>query len=406
MKLVPEIIDRAAHKEFRRFLEITGRGNWERKIAKLNSLPLFPSPSPNAYFRYLANRNPLVEYISRYLELERQGKLLRKHATPEMMKACGYLKVINALCHQCGSEGASRLLSIVNDDETFRSFLFELDMAIHFSRRGYDVEFVDLRDLGRFDLLVSDGETELELECKTKSVDAGRKITRPNFYLLCDVLAADLAPLTKSFAILFKCDGRLSGDQEIFHAVAHEIRASQVAPRLGQVDTLHFEVRDLPSGVQIRTDEEAAAALGPHFAPAAHYLVLSDRETLIIGCESTDRNRVLRAIYDDLKRGAGQFSKTRPSLLACQLEDIEDSDWKQLQGETGLAAMTARVLESSDRRHVNFVVYSSDRTPPLKDYMITSFSATNLWFSNSAPTFSLPMTFLNRSPEQKLRPHV
>jgi len=406
MKLVPEIIDKDAHKEFRRFLDITGKDKWERKIAKVKSLPRFPSPSPNAYFHYLANRHPLVNHIEQYLGLERQGKLLRRHATPQLMKACGYLKVINALFSHSNSGVASKLHSIVDDDETTRSFLFELDMAIHFFRRGYDIEFVDLWDSGRFDLLVSDGQTELEIECKTKSADAGRKITRPNFYLLCDVLAAELASLTQSVAVLFKCDGRLSGNQELFHSVADEIKACQGSPRVGQVSTLHFEVQTLPAGLQIRTEEEAASALGPHFVPAAHYLVLSNRETLIVGCESTDGNRVLKSIYGDLKRGANQFSKTRPGLIACQLEDIEDNGWSQLQGKTGLAAMTARLLESSDRRHVNFAVYSSDRTPPKKERAVTSFSATNLWFSNSAPTFPVPITFMNRNAEQRLRPYV
>jgi len=87
MKLIPEIIDRAAHKEFRRFLDITGQEKWERKIAKLKSLPRFRSPSPNAYFQYLASRHPLVNHIEQYLDLERQGKLLCKHATPQLMKA-------------------------------------------------------------------------------------------------------------------------------------------------------------------------------------------------------------------------------------------------------------------------------------------------------------------------------
>ncbi len=108
----------------------------------------------------------------------------------------------------------------------------------------------------RFDFLVSDGQTVLEVECKTKSVDAGRKITRPNFYLLCDVLAAELAPLTESVAVLFKCDGRLSGDQELFHSVADKIKACKVSPRVGQVSTLHFEARYSPAGLQIRTEEE------------------------------------------------------------------------------------------------------------------------------------------------------
>ena len=119
---------------------------------------------------------------------------------------------------------------------------------------------------------------------------------------------------------------------------------TNMSPRVGQVSTLHFEIRNLPSGLQIRTEKEAAAALGKHFVPAANYLVLINRETLIVGCESTDRNRVLKAIYDDLKRGAESVFKTRPALIACQLEDIEDNDWNQLQGETGLAAMTGQPL--------------------------------------------------------------
>ena len=89
MKLLPELIDKEAHKEFRRFLENTGHTNWEEKIKKLNSLPRFRAPSPNVYLEYLANRNPLAKHIEIYLTLEREGKSLRKPASPALMKACG-----------------------------------------------------------------------------------------------------------------------------------------------------------------------------------------------------------------------------------------------------------------------------------------------------------------------------
>ena len=225
--------------------------------------------------------------------------------------------------------------------------MFDLDIAIHYFRCGYEVQFVDLQGLATFDLLVSDGHSQLEVECKTKSADAGRKITRGNFYLLCDVLTAELAPLTESFAVLFKCDGRLSGNQELFHAVGDEIKRCRIGLReSGKVETLQFEIRNFPPGLQIRNHKEAAAALVPHWSPDAHYLVMNNVETLILGCESTDENRVLKAIYEDLKDGAGnQLSKTRPSMLACQIEDIEDEAWSKLQGETGLAAMTAILLK-------------------------------------------------------------
>jgi hypothetical protein len=395
MKLAADIFDKDAHKEFRRFLETTGQTKWEQKIEKMKSLPFFPAPSPNAYLNYLASRNYLTSHIETYLTLEREGKVLRRHATPELMKACGYLKVINALFHQSQSSIIPKLKSILFDDETVRPFLFELDIAIHYFRRGDDVEFVDLRELGTFDLLVSDAQAELEVECKTKSADAGRKITRGNFYLLCDVVTAELAPVTESFAVLFKCDGRLSGSQELFHAVADEIKHCRGAKReSGQVDTLHFEIRNLSSGLQIRNHEEAAVALAPHWSDRGHYLVMSNRETLILGCESTDDDRVLKAIYEDLKRGAHQLSKTRPSMLACQIEDLEDDAWERLRGNSGLAAMTARLLQNPERNHVNVVVYSSDQTPPKKEGGITSFSATNLSFSNKSAKFSIPKSFL------------
>jgi hypothetical protein len=89
---------------------------------------------------------------------------------------------------------------------------------------------------------------------------------------------------------------------------------------------------------------------------------------------------VLKAIYEDLKHGAGQLSGTRPSLLACQLEDIDDKDWDELRSGTGLAAMSERLLGSAKRRHVNHVVYSSDKTLPQDEGGFVNFFATNLGF--------------------------
>jgi len=395
MKLLPEIIDKDAHREFRRFLETTGKNNWERRIARINALPLLRSPSPNFYVNYLATRNPLVRPIETFLSLEREGNLLRKHATQDLMKACGYLKVVNAIFHQNDALIGQKLQSILFDDDTLRAFLFELDLAVHFFQRGNEVEFVDLRGNGTYDLFVSDGKREFEVECKTKSVDAGRKITRGNFYLLCDVLVADLAPLTENLALLFKCNGRLIGRQELFHAVAEEIERCRSGGRdKGQVENLHFEVTKLPPGLRIRTNEEAATVLAPHWSPDAHYFVLSNDATLIVGCESTNRDRVLKAIYEDLKHGAGQLSKTRPSMLACRLEEIDDEGWTKLRCESGLAAMTGRLLGNPERNHINFVVYSSDRTPAKKEGSTTIFSATNLKFANKNPKFQIPKTFL------------
>ena len=395
MKLDADLIDKEAHKEFRRFLKSTGQETWERKIAKIHSLPMFRPPSPNAYRTYLANRNPLTRDIAAFLEIDREGKLLRKHATEQIMKTCGYLKVVNACFSQMGAAVFSRIKSILLDDETARSFLFELDIATHLFRCGLDVKFADLEGLGTFDLLISDGQHELEVECKTKSGDAGRKITRGNFYLLCDVLAADLQPLTESFAVLFKCDGRLSGSQQLFHETAREIKKCRANQKnQGDVEGLHFEITMLPSGTEIKTSEDIAAALPPNLSDDAHYFVsTSGNRTLMIGCESTNNDRVLKSIYDDLKHGSGQLSGTRPAILACQLEDIEDEAWSELRRQSGLAQWTNRLIRSTNRTHINYVVYSSNKTPTRTADGITNFSTTNLRFQNLKARHSFPPGF-------------
>ena len=396
MKIVPEILDKDAHREFDRFLEATGRSNWNQKLEKTNSRPFFKAPSPNAYLKYLANLNPLTHHIETYLALHKAGKVLRRHATPELMKVCGYLKIANGLIHETPSYALSKLESVWFDDETIRGFLFELDIAIHFFRCACDVQFIDLWGLGNFDLLISNGQQELEVECKTKSVDAGRKITRGNFYLLCDVLPSQLAPFKESYAVFFKCDGRLSESQQLFSRVSDEIAECMASEREdGEVEGLRFELRKLSPGLQIRTDEEAAMVLAPRWSPQAHYFVLSNRETFIIGCESADTDRVLKSIYEDLKKGASQLSKSRPSLLACQIRELEDDSWDKLASNSGLAQWTGRLLRNPERNHVNYVTYSSDRTPPKRTGAVTSFAATNLWFTNKASRFPNPESIVS-----------
>ena len=307
----------------------------EKKISRVRSLQLFPPPSPNRYRNYLASRNALTGVIAGFFEIEKVGKLFRKHASAHEMKTCWYLKIINSLFPQLASGSVQRLKSVLMDDETISSFLFELDIATHFFRRGLDVRFADLEDIGRFDLLVSDGNSELEVECKTKTADAGRKITRANFALLCDLMTAELAPLRDHMAVLFKCDGRLSGSQDFFYQVAEHIKSCRARQQtIGRVGNLNFDMRSLPAGIRIRTGEEMIAAR-PADWPDSHFFCHSGPDTtLMIGCESTDKDRVLKAIYEDLKHGAEQLSGTRPSILACRLEDIDDEqDMDTIKGD-------------------------------------------------------------------------
>ncbi|MFZ0989534.1 MAG: hypothetical protein WAN27_17605 [Xanthobacteraceae bacterium] len=82
-----------------------------------------------------------------------------------------------------------------------RPFAYEITMAAHAMQKGFDVEFADLSGTARFDFILHAPADELELECKSSSGDAGRKVHRKEVNRLADLLL----PLTEQLASTAGC---------------------------------------------------------------------------------------------------------------------------------------------------------------------------------------------------------
>ncbi len=388
------IPDSVVTKEFHRFLSWTGERRWAKKIEKLAKLPQLSEQ--NLYVRYLARKNPLTSAINEFFLLDRSGKSVARHASDALMKAAGYVYVLNRIIHQGSGRLESASRGSLLDDDTVRSFLFEIDIATHFFRRGFDVEFTDLEGKANCDLLVSNDDMSLEIECKRKSADAGRKIARSDFFLLADILFSRLKDVRERFLIDIDCEGRMGSDQMLFSKLADELRDhlhSKV--NSGQIEHIRFEITYLPSDLVIRSNETAAEVLAPYWAGSAHFGILSGKDTtLIIKCESTKADRVLKAIYEELREGATQFSNAGPAVLACFIEDIDDAAWSELAQQSGLRVMTHKFFSSGQGSHVWRVVYSSDQTPVRRYDTDMEFHATTLSWENPNCRFSVPRSFL------------
>lgn len=285
------------------------------------------------------------------------------------------------------------------DDNAVKGFLFEVQLAIQFFHQGHDVKFMDLEDKANYDLLVSNGSEEIEVECKRKSADAGRKIHRADFYLLADILFARLHQINKRFVVLIESEGPMGGNTSLFYEIANAIeKCIATSKSEDQIKHIQFKIEMLPSNLRIRSNLEAAEVLTPYYSRSSHYAIFSNQDTtLLVKAESTVRDKVLRAIYDELKAGSTQLSGTRPGLLACFLEDIDDAAWDQLKENSGLQAMTARLMANESRRHVNLAVYSSDRSPPTRQGNVLSFPAMHVRYWNPKARFGLSNSFLGFS---------
>jgi hypothetical protein len=261
----------------------------------------------------------------------------------------GPVYIMNRLVHLLGDSVQRRVTGILRDDDNIRAFLFELQIATHFFRRGYDIQFADLKNLGNYDLLVSDGSLEIEIECKRKSVDAGRRIPRFSLYMLTDMLLARFENFSDHILVTVTSGARLQANQAQLSDLANQIheafKKDMTSRSLGQVT---FTIERLALTGAIKNDEDAARVLSPYWSDGAHFAISSNREhTLVLKCQGVKRDEVLTAIYEELKGAADQLSKTRPALIACFIEELDDSAWGRLAEKSGLQVMTHKLFGQS-----------------------------------------------------------
>jgi hypothetical protein len=392
MKLKLQLSEKTIGREFRQFLKLTGEDNWVSKIRRFNARPKLSKL--DIVGEYLAAKNPLLGAVIQYLELEKRGQVVWRHRTPEILRGAGYVFILNRLSREPNIK-FNRIKGLLLDNDKIKPFLFEIDIAAHFLRQGYNVIFADLEGVGQYDLLIQ-GDRELEVECKRISADAGRKITRYNFFYLSDILFTQLQQVKGRFLISLTAADRLGTDERIIRKLADRIRKSLTTNSLNDsVQDVRFTVEPLPGNVAIRTNEEAAAELSQYSTGSEHFTVFDNNEsTFIVRCGSMRKDDILTAIYDTLKDASWQLSGTRAGLIPCFIEDVDGHDWSSLQKGSGLTAVTTRLFNSPDRGHVQFVTFSSDHQQIRETYNAVSYSTTNLTFENTKARYPVPREFI------------
>jgi len=394
----PELIDRNMGREIERFLEFTGRKFWEDQVEKLRQQ--LSSKKFHFYKVWLRKRNPFLIPLEEYFQLTKEGKSIWKNASPRLKYFAKQTCILNILVRSLSTLAKNKILGELRDPSGIRSFLFELQVATHFLVRGSEVYFLDLEsssEQGSFDFLVKDQHVEIEIECKRKSYDAGRKVTREGFYLLADAICSETLGRGQNFAANIVCQGNLGRNHLEFQKFAETIRCAldsrQNSVNLGP--KVSAEISYLPFDMKINSNEEAARILSPNWVPDAHYAVISGRKgTMIIRTESQKRDRILKAIFEELEKGSDQLTKTRPSILACYIEEIEEDDWVLLKDEGGLANMAGAFFLKDRNKHVNMITYSSDaggENAYQRDF------TKNLIFTNLKPKFEIKMKLFGSS---------
>jgi hypothetical protein len=251
----------------------------------------------------------------------------------------------------------ARLLS----NDLITPVLMEIDAAAHCLLRGFSIQWIEPKSkegLRTPEMVVRSSSGEFEIECKSKSIDAGKKIPRRAFYELCDKVMSHLS----------RCP--IIGIEREVHITVPDRFGVNAAWQNDLCDAIvrarNGGRESLPTCVAINVEcrlgypltlEDAQKRLRRKAGPFGHGFVAFGKERVLISCRSMRPDHIVKAIEGDLSDAFHQLSLTRPARIMCYVPEVES--FEVLKTGSSLQVMTSGFFD----RHpdvVHSVVYVSD----------------------------------------------
>jgi hypothetical protein len=260
---------------------------------------------------------------------------------------------------------------------------FEIDVAAHFWQLGYEIEWAEpAKEPGVHipEFTITDGDNKIEIECKSKRADAGRKILRPNFYKLVDEIASPISMSGYTGRIDIVVPDRMPVNVEwkkqVSIAINQLLSASVKQTKLSDGTEVKINIHKV-GRIVIPANKVAAEAQRKKY-PYSHLAIFTKKygkalmNPLIFELRSQSNDRILENIFDNLKYANHQFTGDNPSMICCFVPEIDS--FSGLEQDSDLIRMTATFFERHANPAVFAVAYSSDPVRIVTPMEITKLS--------------------------------
>lgn len=347
-------------KEIETFLSNTGRDHWKRAFQRLES------STGEFYSAFLITKNPLLEPLRQYFELQSKGKSIWKHITKEIGFLASTAFITNKTLQNLSDIGKKQILGRFRD-ENIRPLLSEMAILAHFLSTGFDVELVEYEmssNVGRtFEFLVEKDNIQAEVECKFKSYDAGRKITHNGFAILCDEVIKQLGSYKIKCLVELICKQKLGKSHDTIFNIVKELKSGiyKKETRIIFDENFLLSIHYLEPELKINSKEELGRIIAPYQTETSHFAIISNKGLiLILKIESEKKDKVLDSIYSSIEDSVEQFSKNRPALITCYVEGVYPEQWEQLRKNSGLALIADRLFRKKSTAHIHTLSFLSE----------------------------------------------
>ena len=317
------------------FLTLVGCDRWKKRAVQL-AQEAYQSPSlASIVHQYHWLEISLSEQI---IAFETYGKLDGSTLSLDAFAALQFAQMAVEANQRLSSAGktvlAGRLRDALKAENGFSSLYLELDMARRLVEAGFEIEFSDLEGIAQYDLRFWNQRVGGEIECKSLSADAGRKIHRKDFYRFMDAVLPQILTRAESCAdevLLVTLDDRLLADS------ASQLHLRSATRRLLKDATLttiqegFFAIeRETFSkrfaGAAYQDTKEFYKTCRSAYGENCHVSgVLTPKSRCLVVMRSKREDDHSKPIQEALKKATTQLSRTRPGFIAVQFDDIDPS---------------------------------------------------------------------------------
>jgi hypothetical protein len=365
-------------ERLRQVFGIVPESVWRRRAAALADRERH-NPHLSDYFD---ERYTIERYLDRALAYWSQQQRLPSMRGPDggrYFHLYSFIHVLSWVYPHLSAKGQARVRGYLMDglqsEVGLAAFAHELAVAVHLSSAGFDVQFTDIEDRARFDLLAQKEDLRLEIDCKTASADVGRKIHRRRAIELFNRIQPNILETCSKPVVGRTLDivlpGPLHGAESYMNAVASVVsnaiarNESLSIAEIADVSLGEFDIDDEPTLVTKSPTSEAIERIAERLGRKNQHLIWlgrPERQAAVVAIVSSrEPDKVSDGIYRALKKSAeGQFSGSNPALLAANLLDLTPAQLNELaSGPSALAEVANRLFRGERREHLFGIAFVS-----------------------------------------------
>jgi hypothetical protein len=245
----------------------------------------------------------------------------------------------------------------------------------------------DLENGSGVDFIATKEGLEIEVECKMFTGDLGRPIHRNKVLMLhrhvADVVQNAFKQAKRGLLVRVEVPNRLTCQPSQMEGIKRALASAFVSGGIVvrhpecEVEILDFDVQQSPfKGTSADDIDQMAVRIfaQERLGKANRELMVlfsPGRRAVVVQVQSARDDETLKGAYRQLREASrGQFTKTRPGILAVQFQELTAEDLlniaksdSNVRGRaTSLQIMTSDFLESPNRQHIYAVVYRSQGT--------------------------------------------